>query len=84
MFVNSHVSTKCGFMTNRPNDPSIGIILSLTWLLSGVCSTGLWLHYFVRSVVRVFAHGAMGRRIDPSWGGPIELFLIPANVPRLV
>ena len=22
------------------------------------------------SVVRVFAHGAMGRRIDPSWGGP--------------
>ena len=24
-------------------------------------------------VVRAFAHGAMGRRIDPSWGGPIEL-----------
>ena len=23
---------------------------------------------------RAFAHGAMGRRIDPSWGGPIELF----------
>ena len=23
------------------------------------------------SVVRAFAHGAMGRRIDPSWGGPI-------------
>ena len=22
------------------------------------------------SVVRAFAHGAMGRRIDPSWGGP--------------
>ena len=21
------------------------------------------------SVVRAFAHGAMGRRIDPSWGG---------------
>ena len=30
------------------------------------------------SVVRAFAHGVMGRRIDPSWGGPIELFLIPA------
>ena len=29
------------------------------------------------SVVRAFAHGAMGRRIDPSWGGPIELFLVP-------
>ena len=36
------------------------------------------------SVVRVFAHGAMGRRIDRSWGGPIELFLVPASAPRLV
>ena len=36
------------------------------------------------SVVRVFAHGAMGRRIDPSWSGPIELFLGPASAPRLV
>ena len=34
------------------------------------------------SVVRAFAHRAMGRRIDPSWGGPIELFLIPACAPR--
>ena len=31
-----------------------------------------------------FAHGAMGRRIDPSWGGPIELFLVPVSAPRLV
>ena len=31
------------------------------------------------SVVRAFAHGAMGRRIDPSWGGPIELFLVPRS-----
>ena len=31
------------------------------------------------SVVRAF-----GRRIDPSWGGPIELFLVPASAPRLV
>ena len=29
-------------------------------------------------MVRAFAHGAMGRRIDPSWGGPIELFLFQA------
>ena len=36
------------------------------------------------SVVRVFAHGAMGRRIDPSWGGPIKLFLVPASAPRLL
>ena len=27
-------------------------------------------------MVRAFAHGAMGRRIDPSCGGPIELFLV--------
>ena len=26
------------------------------------------------SVVRVFAHGVMGRQIDPSWGGPIESY----------
>ena len=36
------------------------------------------------SVLRVFAHGAVGRRIDPSWGGPNELFLVPASAPRLV
>ena len=29
-------------------------------------------------------NGAMGRWIDPSWGGPIELFLVPASAPRLV
>ena len=33
------------------------------------------------SVVRAFAHGAVGRRIDPSWSGPIELFLVPASAP---
>ena len=32
-------------------------------------------------MVRAFAHGAMGRWIDPSWGRPIELFLVPATVP---
>ena len=31
------------------------------------------------SVVRAFAHDAMGHRIDPSWGGPIDLFLVPAS-----
>ena len=36
------------------------------------------------SVVRAFAHGAMGRRIDPSCGEPIELFLVPASAPQLV
>ena len=31
------------------------------------------------SVVRAFAHGAMGGWINPSWSGPIELFLVPAS-----
>ena len=35
-------------------------------------------------VVRAFDHGVLGRRIDPSWGGPIELFLVQASAPRLV
>ena len=30
-------------------------------------------------MVRAFAHGAMGRRIDPSWGGGGELCLVPAS-----
>ena len=44
------------------------------------------LHLFrsCSSVVRAFAHGAMDRRIDPSWSGPIELFLVRASAPRLV
>ena len=33
------------------------------------------------SVVRAFAHGAVGRGIDPSYGGPIELFLVPTSAP---
>ena len=33
------------------------------------------------SVVRAFAHG---HRIDPSWGGPIELFHVPASAAQLV
>ena len=35
-------------------------------------------------MVRAFAHGAMGRRIDPSWGESIELFPVPASAPRCV
>ena len=35
-------------------------------------------------MVRAFAHGAMGHWIDPSWGGPAELFLIPASAPQPV
>ena len=35
-------------------------------------------------MIRAFAHGVMGRRIDPSCGGPIELFLFPASAPWYV
>ena len=35
-------------------------------------------------MVRALAHCGMGRRIDPSWGGPIELFLLTASASRLV
>ena len=38
----------------------------------------------VPTLVRAFAHGVMGRLSDPSWGGPIELFLVPPSSPRLV
>ena len=41
-----------------------------------------WVVFY--SDTRTFAHGAMGRRTDPSRGGPIELFLVPASAPRLV
>ena len=35
-------------------------------------------------MVKAFAHGPMGCRMDPSWDGPIELFLLPASAPRLL
>ena len=35
-------------------------------------------------MVKAFVHGAVGRRIDPSWGEPIDLFIVPASAPRLV
>ena len=28
---------------------------------------------------RAFAHGSVGLRIDPSWGGPIQLFFVPCQ-----
>ena len=47
-------------------------------------STYVFTYGNAKRLVRAFAHGAMGRRIDPSSGGPIELFLAPASAPRLV
>ena len=56
------------------NDRKMPKLLDQTVFIEARCS----------SVVRSFARGAMGRRIDPLWGGPIELFLVPASAPRLV
>ena len=56
---------------------SINIIPSLCVELS---QNRPFIHSFIdwgarcSSVVRAFAHGAMGRRIDPSWGEPTELY----------
>ena len=42
------------------------------------CNKGCGMCYLVcggarcSSMLRAFAHGAMGRRIDPSWGGPTD------------
>ena len=35
-------------------------------------------------MVIAFTHGAMGRQIDPSWSGPIELFRVQTSTPRQV
>ena len=49
------------------------ISISFPFLAAARCS----------SVVRAFAHGAMGRRIDPSWCRPIELsFLLDGAYKR--
>ena len=57
--------------------------------LSLICKV-IYISYCVKygarcsSVVRAFAHGAMGRQIDPSWSEPIELFPVKASAPRLM
>ena len=53
-------------------------------ICGGVLQSSLYERSEIYSVVRAFVHGAMGRRIDPSWGGHIELFLVPACTSRLV
>ena len=53
---------------------NLKIYFQVFFLLGARCSSVVW----------AFAHGAMGRRINPSWGEPIELFLVPASAPRLV
>ena len=66
--------------------PVIIVIVVIPVIIVIVIAAGIFLQTGARcsSVVRAFAHGTMGRRIDPSWGGPIELFLVPASAPRQV
>ena len=56
---------------------SAGVSLNIHSFIHSVCLSGAR----CKSVVRSFAHGAMGCRIDPSWGGIIELFLVPPSAP---
>ena len=54
-------------------------------LLVCLCTLLSSIHLGARcsSVVRAFAHGAIGRR-SILHGEPIEVFLVPASAPRLV
>ena len=67
-------------MVERDVAPWYERSLMVRWVVGSILHGGAR----CSSVVRAFAHGAMGRRIDPSWGEPIELFLVPASTPRLV
>ena len=71
----SHCYTSCGTLAGMKNSSKYLMVDCTPYQGEGArCS----------SVVRAFAHGAMGRQIDSPWGGPIELFLVPASAPRLV
>ena len=69
IFINDNISLRCDIFTDCDLSPTEqGSDDHASVMLRGIA----------------FAHGAMGRRIDPSWGGSIELFLVPASAPRLV
>ena len=70
-----------GHMVKDHSDSERGNPLPPHGLLFPISSKGSFISI---SVVRAFAHDAMGHRIDPSWGGLIELFLVRASAPRLV
>ena len=62
----------------------VGSVTVYTQCRQNVLSVSLSRGARCSSVVRAFAHGGMGRRINPSWDGPTELFLVPISAPRLV
>ena len=46
--------------------------------------SGNTINYFREHGSEMQHRGKSGCQIDPSWGGPIELFLVPASVPWMV
>ena len=63
---------------NKTN--AVPILLSLSQLVLGDSTSSA----LIPAILGAFAYSAMGRRIDPSWGGPIELFLVPGSATCLV
>ena len=65
-------------------EPVPAVNHTVSWIILGGLLTRSLRGARCSSVVRAFAHGVMGRRIDPSWGEPTELFLVPTSAPRLM
>ena len=82
MFTNTFLVV--GFTTEACEVDNIAGWVASTSFCAGVSQLSHFAGVRCSSVVRAFTHGAMGRRIDNSWGGPIKLFLVPASAPRLV
>ena len=53
--------------------------LMVRWVVGSILHGVRPIELFLVPSKGAFAHGAVGRRIDPSWGGPIELFLVPSK-----
>ena len=86
--------SECLLRVARAVQPRRWLTPSTCWCCSSHYQVGLVLsdngfliiivNCFNDTLQHIFTHGVMGRQIDPSWGGPIELFLIPASAPRLI
>ena len=59
--------------------PAMEGAASSKWLFQVREEHRIGLYIKVAPWYRGFARGAIGRRIDPLWGGPIELFLVTAS-----
>ena len=77
-------ASSCNILRKKDNVERSHYIYICVCVCVCVCVSHTFKGARCSSVVRAFAHGAMGRRIDPSWGEPIELFFVLACAPRLV